>query len=99
MFAIISNGGKQYWVQSGDKLILEKIEAEVGSHVDLKVISSGDDNSIAFGSALKENSIKATVLKHFRDDKVIIFKKKRREHYKRKHGHRQSLSLVKIESI
>ena len=99
MFAIINHGGKQYWAEKGSKLKLEKVESEVGSVVELEVLSTGTDSKAVFGKDLKNNKIKATVLKHYRDDKVIVFKKKRREHYQKKQGHKQHISLVQIEEL
>lgn len=98
-FAIVKSGGKQYWAEGEATLALEKQEAEVGQEIDLDLISIGSDDDLKFGDALKQKSIKAVVLKHIRDDKVIVFKKKRREHYRRKAGHRQHLTLVKIGKI
>ena len=97
MYAIIKTGGKQYKVNSGDVLKIEKIKAEEGSEVVFnEVLALGDK----IGTPLvKEASVKALVVKQARDAKVIVFKKKRRQNYRRKNGHRQNITIVKITDI
>lgn len=92
MFMILKHGGKQYWAQAGDLLSLEKIEEEAGSTVELEVIAKGDDAKLE----TKTETVKAEIVKHYRDKKVIIFKKIRRHHYSRKKGHKQHLTQVRI---
>lgn len=88
---IIKHGGKQYWAESGSVLQLEKIEGNIGDCVKLDVIASGS------GSIdLSAKSVDAKIIKHFRDDKVIVFKKKKRHHYERKKGHKQHLTQVRV---
>ena len=97
MYAVIKTGGKQYKVASGDVVKLEKIAGEEGKKVIFNEVLALDDT---VGTPLVSGaSVKATVLKQARDAKVIVFKKKRRQNYRRKNGHRQSITIVKITDI
>ena len=97
MYAVIKTGGKQYKVASGDVVKLEKIAGEEGKEVIFNEVLALDDT---VGTPLVSGaSVKATVLKQARDAKVIVFKKKRRQNYPRKNGHRQSVTIVKITDI
>ena len=100
MYAIIKNGGKQYKVAAGDKLSIEKLDAEVGEKVELPAICIVDGETVEADPA-KAGQVKvvATVLDQYRDKKVLVFKFKKRKNYKKLRGHRQSLTLVQIESI
>jgi len=97
MYAVIKTGGKQYKVASGDVVKLEKIAGEEGKEVVFNDVMALDG---IIGTPLVAGaSVKAQVLKQTRDDKIIVFKKKRRHNYRRKNGHRQSITLVKITDI
>ena len=97
MYAVIKTGGKQYKVASGDVVKLEKIAGEEGKEVIFNEVLALDDT---VGTPLVSGaSVMATVLKQARDAKVIVFKKKRRQNYRRKNGHRQSVTIVKITDI
>ena len=97
MCAVIKTGGKQYKVASGDVLKIEKIAGEAGKEVVFNEVLAIDET---VGTPLVAGaSVKATVLKQARDAKIIVFKKKRRQNYRRKNGHRQSITLVKITEI
>ncbi len=97
MYAVIRTGGKQYKVTSGDVVKIEKIAGEEGKEVVFGEVLALDGT---IGTPLVEGaSVKATVLKQAKDAKVIIFKKKRRQNYRRKNGHRQQITLVKITDI
>ena len=97
MYAVIKTGGKQYKVASGDVVKLEKIAGEEGKEVIFNEVLALDDT---VGTPLVSGaSVKATVMKQARDAKVIVFKKKRRQNYRRKNGHRQSVTIVKITDI
>jgi len=97
MYAIVETGGKQYKVASGDVVKLEKIAGEEGKEVVFNEVLALDG---IIGTPLVAGaSVKAQVLKQTRDDKIIVFKKKRRQNYRRKNGHRQSITLVKITDI
>lgn len=101
MFAIIKTGGKQYRVSAGSIIQVEKIDGNGGDIVSFKdVLMVGDGGKISVGSPLINGaSVSAEVLEQKRDKKVIIFKKIRRHNYRRKNGHRQHLSVVKIKEI
>jgi|GEM_PF-3956631 len=92
MFVIIKHGGKQYWAEPGSVLSLERINGTIGDVVTLDGIASDVDGALSVAA----REIKGVILKHYRDKKVIAFKKQKRHHYERKKGHRQHLTLVKI---
>ena len=97
MYAVIKTGGKQYRVTSGDVLKIEKIAGEEGKEVIFNEVLALDD---VIGTPLVANaSVKALVLKQAKDKKIIVFKKKRRQNYRRKNGHRQNITLVKITDV
>lgn len=100
MFAIIETGGKQYKVAKDDVVRVEKLEAEAGKTVSLKVLMVSDAGTTTIGSPeVKGASVSAEVVRHEKSDKVIVFKKKRRQNYRRKNGHRQNLTVLKITGI
>ena len=101
MYAIIKSGGKQYKVESGATLRVEALPADVGAAVsfgEVLLVGSGDDVKVGapFVSGAK---VKATVVSHGRGEKVKIFKLRRRKHYQKSQGHRQSYTEVRIEDI
>ena len=102
MFAVIKTGGKQYRVTENDVLTVEKLAGEAGSTVQFdEVLMIGEDGKApTVGSPLIEKAaVTAEVLKQTRGDKVVIFKKRRRQNSRRKNGHRQDLTMVKITGI
>ncbi len=101
MFAIIRTGGKQYKVEKNSKIRVEKIDAKQGDSIKLSdVIFLNDGKSAKLGSPLiKGAEVTATVVEQTRNDKVIIFKKKRRQNYRRKNGHRQHVTVLEITDI
>ena len=101
MYAVIKTGGKQYKVASGDVILVEKIEGEAGKAVTLaEVLMIGDGANITVGApTVKGASVAAEVVSQEKADKVIIFKKNRRHNYRRKNGHRQKLTALKITGI
>jgi large subunit ribosomal protein L21 len=101
MYAVIKTGGKQYKVQKDDVIRVEKLEVEAGKNVTLEeVLMLNDGKKSTIGSPLVDGAkVTAEVLEQTRADKVIIFKKKRRQNYRRKKGHRQHLTLVQITDI
>lgn len=101
MYAVIKTGGKQYRVQKDDILEVELLDAKQGDTVSLdEVLLVGTDGNAKIGSpTVAGASVKATVLDQKKDDKVIVFKKKRRQNYRRKNGHRQNLTVLKITDI
>ena len=97
MYAVIKTGGKQYKVASGDVIKVEKLPGDEGSEIVFnEVLALGDNVGKPFVAGA---SVKATILKQAKADKVIVFKKKRRQNYRRKNGHRQQITLVKITDI
>jgi large subunit ribosomal protein L21 len=101
MFAIIKTGGKQYKVAANDVIMIEKLTGASGDLIEFSdVLMMGQGESIKVGAPLVTNAIvRGTVLDQIRDDKVIIFKKKKRHNYRRKNGHRQYLTVVRITDI
>ncbi len=101
MFAVVKTGGKQYKVVPGEVLRVEKIDAEVGSEIELPdVLMVMDGDSIQVGEPLLDNAVvKAKVLEHGKSKKVIVFKKKRRKGYKKKVGHRQQFTTLEIQEV
>ena len=99
MYAVIKTGGKQYRVIAGERLKVEKLEVEVGGTVTLdQILMVSDGEKTTIGSPIiKGATVKATVLSHGRGDKVMIFKFRRRKHYRKTQGHRQSFTEIKIE--
>jgi len=98
MYAVIKTGGKQYRVTPGEKLRVEKLLDEVGSDITLnKVLMMVDGDNVTIGAPLIAGaSVPATVVSHGRDDKVMIFKFRRRKHYRKTQGHRQSYTEIQI---
>lgn len=101
MYAVIKSGGKQYRVESGAKLRLERLAADVGAAVSFdQVLLVGDGEGVKLGAPLVSGAlVKATVTAQGRGDKVRIFKLRRRKHYQKTQGHRQSYTEVRIDDI
>ncbi|GAB3457283.1 50S ribosomal protein L21 [Insolitispirillum peregrinum] len=97
MFAVIKTGGKQYKVAMDDVIAIEKLPGDAGAAITFdEVLMVGDK----IGAPLLSGaSVTAQVIDQFKTDKVIVFKKKRRQNYRRKNGHRQQMTLVKITAI
>lgn len=97
MLAVLESGGKQYHVAVGDVILVDRLEGEVGQLVSLdRIMAIGDK----IGAPLLEGAaVKAEVIEHKLHDKVIVFKKKRRHNYRRKKGHRQHISVLRIKEI
>ena len=101
MYAIIASGGKQYKVRQGDILRVEKITGEVGSPVTFeKVLMYSDGETASIGQPVLDNvAVKGHIVDQGKGKKIIVFKYKRRKRYRRKQGHRQLYTAVKIDSI
>jgi large subunit ribosomal protein L21 len=101
MYAIIKSGGKQYRVQAGEQVRVEALAAEVGSTVSLEeVLLVGTGDGVKVGAPLVSGAkVSATVVSHGRGDKVKIFKLRRRKHYQKTQGHRQSYTELRIDDI
>jgi len=97
MFAIVRTGGKQYRVAAGDKIVVEKLAGEAGDSVTLSdVLLAGDGGDLKSTDGL---TVAAEIIAQAKSDKVIVFKKRRRHNYRRKKGHRQQHTILKIVSI
>jgi large subunit ribosomal protein L21 len=94
-YAIIRTGGKQFPVTEGQTLRVPTIEGKEGDKIDIETLVSGEGADAKFGAG----TLSATVIGHGRGEKIIVFKKKRRKQYKRKQGHRQGYTEIKIEKI
>lgn len=101
MYAVVQTGGKQYRVAPGDKLEVERLNAEAGQSVELDDVRLlNRDGEITAGTPRVEGaSVVAEVVEHKRGPKVVIYKMKRRKGYRRKAGHRQELSVVQVKEI
>lgn len=100
-YAIIRSGGKQFRVEEGQSVRVPSIDKQAGESVELDVLmlAAGDDGPKAGAPLVDGARVAATVVDHGRDEKIIVFKKKRRKQYKRKQGHRQGYTTLKIDSI
>ena len=100
-FAVIKTGGKQYKVSANDTIRIEKLDDEAGKKFEFKeVLLTTDNTTTEIGSPMIDGAyVEAELLKQTRNDKVIIFKKRRRQNSRRKRGHRQHVSIVKILKI
>ncbi len=101
MFAVIRTGGKQYKVAKDDVIAVEKLAGEPGATIELgEVLMLGDGATVSAGTPLVSGaSVSATLVEQRRADKIIIFKKKRRHNYRRKNGHRQYQTVLRIDEI
>jgi large subunit ribosomal protein L21 len=97
MFAIVRTGGKQYRVAPGDKIVVEKLAGEAGDSVNITdVLLAGEGSNLLDTAGL---IVGAEIVAQAKSDKVVVFKKRRRHNYRRKAGHRQQLTILKIVSI
>jgi large subunit ribosomal protein L21 len=101
MYAVIKTGGKQYKVVAGEKIKVEQIAADVGQEIVIdQVLAVGSGSELKVGAPLIAGaSVKATVLAHGLHDKVRIFKMRRRKHYKKSQGHRQTYTELQISAV
>ena len=101
MFAVIRTGGKQYTVAKDDVIAVEKLDGEPGAMVELgEVLMVGDGADVSAGTPLLAGaSVSATLVEQRRAGKIIVFKKKRRQNYRRKNGHRQHQTVLQITGI
>ena len=101
MFAVIRTGGKQYKVDNGDVIRVEKLEAEAGASItlnDVLMVSDGGNTTVGTPTVAGA-AVVAEVVAQDRGPKIIVFKKKRRQNYRRKNGHRQDLTVLRITGI
>ena len=101
MYAVVSSGGKQYKVQKGEILRVEKISGDIGVPVSFdKVLMFSDGENVNIGQPVLENvSVNGHIVEQDKAKKIIVFKYKRRKRYRRKQGHRQQYTAVKIDDI
>ena len=101
MFAVIRTGGKQYTVAKDDVIAVEKLDGEPGATIELgEVLMVGNGADVSTGTPLLVGaSVSAELVEHRRADKIIVFKKKRRQNYRRKNGHRQHQTVLQITEI
>jgi large subunit ribosomal protein L21 len=102
MYAVIKTGGKQYRVARGDVIKIERLEGEVGQSIafDQVLMVGGEGDAPRIGTPLVAGAeVRAEVLEQAKAPKVIVFKKKRRKNYRRKHGHRQLQTVLRIQDI
>lgn len=99
-YAVIKTGGKQFVVEKGSTIRIPSIDAEAGKSIELDaMLTAGGNDGKAEAPVVGAAKVSATVIDHGRGAKIVIFKKKRRKHYKRKQGHRQGYTTVTIDSI
>ncbi len=97
MFAVVRTGGKQYRVAAGDKIAVEKLAGEAGEKVTLgDVLLAGDGGEIKDAAKVV---VSAEIIAQAKSEKVVVFKKRRRHNYRRKNGHRQQMTLLRILSV
>ncbi|WP_226018299.1 50S ribosomal protein L21 [Novosphingobium sp. FKTRR1] len=97
MFAIVRTGGKQYRVAAGDKIAVEKLAGEAGETITLgDILLAGKDGEVTDATGV---TVSAQIIAQAKSEKVVVFKKRRRHNYRRKNGHRQQLTLLRIVSV
>ncbi|WP_119084513.1 50S ribosomal protein L21 [Altererythrobacter sp. B11] len=97
MFAVVRTGGKQYRVAEGDKIAVEKLAGEAGDTIELgDVLLAGEGDSLADAAKVK---VSAEIIAQAKSEKVFVFKKRRRHNYRRRAGHRQQMTLLRIVSV
>lgn len=99
MYAIFENGSKQYRVSVGDVVKLEKLDAQVGAEVTFPVVMCAEEGSIKVGAEVADMKVCAQVVCQGKDKKIIVFKYKAKKNERKKQGHRQPFTTVKITSI
>lgn len=99
MYAVVSTGGKQLKVEKGTEAVVEKLDVAVGESVVLDVLFVADGDSIVTGADAESASVTVEVVEHFKGDKQVVFKFKKRKGYKRTKGHRQNLTKVLVTDI
>ena len=97
MFAIVRTGGKQYRVAAGDKIAVEKLAGEAGDTITLSdILLAGEGDDLADAAKV---TVSAEIIAQAKSEKVIVFKKRRRHNYRRKNGHRQQMTLLRITAV
>lgn len=99
MYAVVKTGGKQYRVEEGQTLLVEKLALEPGATLDLEPLLVSGDDSVFDKDGLAKASVSAKVVEHVRGPKLVVFKFKPKRGYKKKNGHRQDLTRIEITGI
>jgi large subunit ribosomal protein L21 len=100
MYAVIKTGGKQYKVSAGDLLKVEKLDGAVGDTIELNEVLMVGGEEVKIGTPLLPNAkVSAQIVEQGKDKKILVFKSKRRKNYRKKYGHRQPLTRLKITNI
>jgi len=100
MYAVIKTGGKQYKVSEGDLLKVEKLEGAVGDTIELSEVLMVGGEEVKIGTPLLPGAkVKAQIVEQGKDKKILVFKSKRRKNYRKKYGHRQPITRLKITGI
>jgi large subunit ribosomal protein L21 len=95
LFAVVKSGGKQYWVSEGQELIVDRLRGEVGDSIELPVGFVAEEESVDLG----ERKAKVEILEHLRGDKIHVYKYKPKKNYRKKTGHRQVLTRVRVLEV
>lgn len=99
MYAVVETGGKQYKVSVDQLVNVERLDANVGDKVDLKVLMIVDGDKVKAGDDVKKSVVEAEVVEHGKEKKIVVFKYKAKKNYRRTQGHRQPYTTLKIVSI
>lgn len=99
MYAIVKTGGKQYKVEEGNLINVELLQAEVGSAVELEVVLAADGDNVYAGDDAKNVKVSATVVEHGKGKKIHIFTYKAKKNIRKRQGHRQPYTKLKVDSI
>lgn len=100
MYAIVNIAGQQLKVEKGQELFVNRLDGKEGDKVDFdQVLLKSDGGKVTVGTPTVKGKVTAKIIEHLKDDKVIVFKKKRRKGYRVKNGHRQALTKISIEKI
>ena len=100
MFAIVTIAGQQFKVEEGQELFVHQLEAQEGDNLAFdQVLLIDNDGKVSVGTPVLNAKVNATVIEHVQGDKVLVFKKKRRKGYRKKNGHRQQFTKIKVDSI
>ena len=101
MYAVFRTGGKQFRAEPGQKIRIPTLSAEPGDDVEFdEVLLAADGDDVSVGTPVVDGaSVKAEVVRHGRDDKIIVFKRKRRKGYRRKQGHRQGFTEIRVDEV
>ena len=99
MYAIVESGGKQYKVEKGETLLLDRLHAKEGEKIDLRAVMFRDGDVVTDPAELEKVKVEATIAEHLRGPKITIFKYKAKKGYRRKAGHRSELTKVEITDL